>query len=213
MFREGYLRLLDDGEQRRRTGYRRERDRARFTLAAALLKAAVARELDVVARDVSLDRTCFTCGGPHGRPTVLGARVSCSASHSGPFVAVATSSSGQVGIDVEQITDLAFEPLLDQIVANPERVPRTAEEFFRIWTRKEAVLKATGEGLRTPMTSVSMTGADEPPRLLSPTGRLTSAEVFDLKAPIGALAAVCRLDVSGAVVEEADAQELLDALG
>ena len=41
-----------------------------------------------------------------------------------------------------------------------------AARFFRYWVAKEAVLKATGDGLRTPMTALSMSPADEPPVLV-----------------------------------------------
>ncbi|MBB1510479.1 4'-phosphopantetheinyl transferase superfamily protein [Tessaracoccus sp. MC1756] len=79
-------------------------DRGRRLLGALLLQEALrtARGLPPGAA-VELDRTCETCGGPHGRPRPsdgLGPFVSVS--HSGLLVAVAASYQAAVGVDVQR---------------------------------------------------------------------------------------------------------------
>ena len=46
----------------------------------------------------------------------------------------------------------------------------TPKDFFTYWVRKEAILKATGEGLRREMTDVIVTPPTSPPSLLSIAG-------------------------------------------
>ena len=77
-------------------------------------------------------RLCPWCGSDrHGRPVVLGTAATVSMAYAGDLVAVAWSTSGPVGIDIE--------------VDGP-----AVGEYgdVRAWTRIEALLKATGEGLR-----------------------------------------------------------------
>lgn len=74
-------------------------------------------------------RLCPACGsGEHGRPVALGSDAHVSISYAGDLVAVAWSYDGPVGIDVE----LDIEQGADR----------------QEWTRVEALLKATGEGVR-----------------------------------------------------------------
>jgi len=68
-------------------------------------------------------------------------------------VAVALTWAAPVGVDVEEITDIATEDLRRMVVAPGETM---VWGFFDMWARKEAVLKALGHGLRTPMTSLTL---------------------------------------------------------
>lgn len=90
--------LLDTHECDRLERMDREADRGRFALGAALLRLAVAAATGSDPRSVTVERTCSDCGGAHGAPRVVGARVSVS--HAGPLVLVATAGVA-VGVDVE----------------------------------------------------------------------------------------------------------------
>ena len=86
--------------------------------------------------------------------------------HSGGIVmlAVPTRASGvRVGIDIELISD-AWADLLDVALTRTERATLLAtekpeEEFFRMWTYKEAVVKADGRGLAVPLNRLSSLNA------------------------------------------------------
>ncbi len=152
--------LLDPLETERAAGYRFDDDRHRFALGAALARRAVAARLGVEAATVGLERTCDDCGRPHGRPVVVadvGRGPHVSISHAGGWVVVAVADA-PVGVDVEA-TDRWGEStarLVDQVAAAGETIPTDdgGAAFFSAWTRKEAVLKATGDGLRIPMREV-----------------------------------------------------------
>jgi 4'-phosphopantetheinyl transferase len=67
---------------------------------------------------------------------------------------------------------------VDLVLSEPERAifdrlgsAGQGGGFLRYWVRKESVLKATGEGLRVPMTDLTVSAPDEPPTLVRWTGR------------------------------------------
>ena len=159
--------LLDDAERERWTAYRREVDRERFLVGCALAKTVVAACTGQRPEQVSFDRVCRQCGRPHGKPAVRGGGPELSVSHSGDLVAVAVATA-PVGVDVEQLDGRARElgggdpAALGRIVlAEEERAALAAIEpegraraFLVAWTRKEAVTKARGDGLRVPFGEV-----------------------------------------------------------
>ncbi|WP_068008153.1 4'-phosphopantetheinyl transferase family protein [Pseudovibrio axinellae] len=99
----------------------------------------------------------------HGKPHLSG-YPTFNISHSGGLVAVALARNAPLGVDLEfmrqdrQMTDLI------PVVCHPmehlhieSRCPKErAATFYRCWTRKEAILKATGEGLRDNLRSLDV---------------------------------------------------------
>lgn len=177
-----HLALLDDVELDRRSAYLHEEDRARFTLAAVMLRLVVAARSGIAPGCVPVHRTCAACGKPHGRPRLPGDWLHLSVTHSGDFVSVAASTAGPVGIDLEALRPLDHQPLLDGVLAREERDKVTsAEGFLTYWVRKESVLKATGAGLSIPMHTLIVTPPARPPRLLRyPSVPALKAQMMDL---------------------------------
>src|SRR5260370_39039848 len=159
--------LLDDLERQRWSAYRREADRERFLVGCALAKTVIAACSGQRRAEVSLDRTCRLCGQPHGKPAVRGGGPEFSVSHSGDLVAVAVATA-PVGVDVEQLDGRARElgggdpvTLARMVLAEEERAALAAVDpegraraFLVAWTRKEAVTKAQGDGVRVPVGAV-----------------------------------------------------------
>lgn len=202
--RPWHLQLLDDRERQRLAALRRPDDRARFTLGAVLLRLMVGHHLDQPPAAVLVDRTCAECGRPHGRPRVGGDQLFASVSHSGERVVAALTGSGPVGVDVERVVDLDIAALLDTVLSVEERgAVRSRRDFFRTWTRKEAVLKATGDGLLHPMNEVVVSAPrHDPPRLVRFDGRPDlRAGLWDLSPARGYAAAVAVLGSVPAVRE------------
>lgn len=149
------------------------RDRRRFTGARAALRAILGAYLMEDA-----ERIRFRLG-PHGKPSIAspcGDRLCFNLSHSGELALCAVAWERELGVDVE-----AVRPLPDA-AAIAERYFSCAERaalrrlapgeqltaFFRCWTRKEAYLKALGDGLARPLDGFSVSLAPgAPPRLLS----------------------------------------------
>ncbi|WP_162907743.1 4'-phosphopantetheinyl transferase family protein [Allorhizocola rhizosphaerae] len=147
--------LLTPGERERADAYRRREDRDRFVAANALLRLAVEQWL---GHRPEIDRACIDCGKPHGKPRVVGAGLHASVSHSGDLIAVALSEQGELGVDVEMVSDKDLKLLLRYVFSAKELevLPDPLAVFYRAWTRKESLLKATGAGLRTPMSSLTV---------------------------------------------------------
>ncbi|WP_103562870.1 4'-phosphopantetheinyl transferase family protein [Actinomadura rubteroloni] len=167
--RPAHAALLDPVEKGRRAKYLRDADRDRFTLGVALTRITVGARLGVAPAAVPVDRTCPDCDQPHGRPVIAGGP-HLSISHSGDRVVLALSPHGPLGVDVEEASGRLNDSFADHVLAEGEQGSGEAE-LLAYWTRKEALLKATGDGLREPMTKLRVSGPSENPRLLDWSGR------------------------------------------
>jgi len=171
--------LLNEAERGRHSRYRRPIDQDRFLVGCTLLKRAAAAQLDIDASAVTLVRICPDCDEPHGKPTLPQSDLELSLAHSGDRVVIAIALRTPVGVDVEQETAtldpdaLAGTVLTAREAAALAALPASQRRagFLAYWTRKEAVLKATGDGLRMPLPHVEVTGPVEPPRVLTIAGR------------------------------------------
>lgn len=145
--------LLSRGERLAAARFRMRADRRRYVAARTALRLLTARYTGADAA------TLVFTGGSGRKPAVAGGGAEFNVSHSGDWVALAFARSMAVGIDVEELRALAeLRDMVRQFFSPRERaliesIPPAARlpEFFRIWTRKEAVLKAAGRGLSVPL--------------------------------------------------------------
>ncbi len=74
-----------------------------------------------------------------------------SLSHSGDIVTCAISQTHNIGIDIEELTKIDIEQYREYFLQKEWDAIHNSESptntFFRLWTRKEAIIKATGKGL------------------------------------------------------------------
>jgi 4'-phosphopantetheinyl transferase len=209
--------LLDGLERERRDRLHRQVDQNRFVVGNAMLKSAAAAELHIDAGSVQLERTCADCGRPHGKPRLPGSGLELSLSHSGHRVVIALARQTPVGIDVEENArgvnpdELASTVLTGGEAATLAAVPapQRRDAFLTYWTRKEAVLKATGDGLRVPLHDVEVSGPFEAPRLLRMAGRDGGISLHDLDAGAGHVAALAVIGPPARQLVELDARALL----
>ncbi|WP_410580494.1 4'-phosphopantetheinyl transferase family protein [Amycolatopsis sp. lyj-108] len=214
-----HLALLDPVERARRAGIAGQADRDRFTVGCALLRLTAGGYTGVAPERVRITRSCPDCALPHGKPAVLDGDIEVSVSHSGRRIAVAVSSAGAVGVDVEEIRADADVRGMAAYVLSPVESARPATPgvdefaaFYTSWTRKEAIVKATGDGLRTPLSSLTLSPPGEGVRLLAAEGRdglRGQVTIKDLAAGHGYAAAVAVLGPRLLEVRELDGNALL----
>jgi len=163
-------RLLACDERHRADRFRFERDRSRYIVGRALLRCLLARYLGSGAAPENL---VFEYG-EFGKPMLRGGP-SFNISHSGTVALYAFSSLAEVGIDVEiDDGDLARERIAERFFSPAEvgvlrSLPTQVQTraFLRCWTRKEAFIKARGDGLSLALDSFDVTLAPgTPARLL-----------------------------------------------
>ncbi len=164
--------VLTSADTVRARRWRQADDQARSIVASALLRIAAASMLGTGVQAVDLGRWCPRCGlTDHGRPVALGPggrpvpAVHLSASHAGGLVVVAVTGAGPVGVDVERVGAATFDEFPRTVLTSREQraltvVPETDQARWctRLWTRKEALLKALGLGLTVDPSRVDVLG-------------------------------------------------------
>ncbi|MCI4661744.1 MAG: 4'-phosphopantetheinyl transferase superfamily protein [Neomegalonema sp.] len=150
---------LSEPETERAERYRFEKDQRRFIIGRAWLRKCLGRYLDVDPGIVPL-RT-----GRHGKPE-LPQELRFNLTRSSEHAMIALSWRRPLGVDLEiqdrergthnsAIADTLFSSSERRVLsqADPERA---ADLFLRLWTRKEALAKAHGEGLGIALHDLSI---------------------------------------------------------
>jgi 4'-phosphopantetheinyl transferase len=151
--------LLDPAETVRAAVFERAADRRRFTVAHGAVRAILAGELGIAPEAV---RWRF---GPYGKPSLVDADgTEVSLSHSGELAALAVARGRPVGVDLQTMSGSLDAARLSaryftgdeaRYVAAAGDRDRQLARFVRLWTRKEACVKAAGgrlsQGLRLPV--------------------------------------------------------------
>ncbi|MFI5728543.1 4'-phosphopantetheinyl transferase family protein [Kribbella sp. NPDC051587] len=203
--RPEFLADLNAIEQERYTRYRREADKARFLLGVTMTRRLVGARRSVAPADVVLDRTCRDCGKAHGKVRAEG--VELSVSHSGEWVGLAIGTA-PVGLDVERVDSaqdvdgvagMSLAPEELQVLKQYDGAAK-ARAFTRYWTRKEALLKATGDGISAGLWTVVVSAPDQPAGVV----RWDSgpAQLHDLEIDNDHLAALAVLSAEPPVVTQ-----------
>jgi 4'-phosphopantetheinyl transferase len=186
--------VLDESENVRAGRFVRAADRARSLLASALVRLVAGDLLGQHPGEVRVRRECRTCGGPHGKVTV-GHAVQLSVSHSGEAVVVAATRIAPLGIDIELFAGSAARAQrAARVACRADELAFVADDHdaLRYWVRKEAIVKATGDGLAVPLGDVHVSAPDVAPELLGWRGRrpitCTLTDLDALDGYVGALA-------------------------
>jgi len=200
---ERYSRLLADDERARADRFRFDRHRRQYAVGRGALRTLLAAYLSTRPELISFSY------GPRGKPFLAGPLAAGSGglqfnlSNSDEMALVGFVRGVEIGVDIEFMKSMPdCVEISERFFSHSERevlrsLPLEVREeaFFNCWTRKEAYLKAVGEGLAAPLDSFDVTLAPgEPPRMLTLEGDAARASrwVFRHFRPaekyIGALA-------------------------
>lgn len=167
---------LTDDERTRAYRFHFQRDRERYIAARGHLRALLSRYLDRPASDFRFTYSSY------GKPALVGGDLQFNVSHSNQLALFAFSLRSEMGVDVEYIRadfgtlDIAenYFSAHEQAALGAMPAARQTDGFFTFWTRKEAYIKAIGEGLSMPLAEFDVSH-DEPARLIA--NRRTPSEV------------------------------------
>ena len=153
------LACLDEGELSRWRRFEYSGPRRQFVLSRAALRAVLCRELacrtDELAFEVST----------HGKPFAMvrdqPSGIEFSVSHAGEHGLIAFAREGRLGVDIEdRATRRRLDLLVEAALGAEERAEVASKRgagqldlFLRLWTMKEALMKACGEGFRLDATT------------------------------------------------------------
>lgn len=183
-------------ERRARVERIRRAEEQRRSLCAELLLQRVLCTKGITEYTVAL--------GVHGKPYLVGHEdLFFNLSHAGKYVLCAISDK-EIGCDIEGIDpsiDLAvadrfFAPEESAWIRAAEARKEQVDRFFRLWTLKESLMKATGQGFSLSPRSFSFAMENTSPTLHSPAQEHASFAFAELFAPDGYRASVCTLDTS-----------------
>jgi 4'-phosphopantetheinyl transferase len=169
--------LLDADEAGRASRFRLPLHRTRFIAAHGLLRTLLGGYLGIAPQRVAFTHT------DRGKPAVEGLKFNMS--HSEDLALFAFALDMEVGIDVEfRKADFPAREMAREVFTEREGVLLTngAADFFRIWTCKEALLKAAGRGLSAAPADIDV--FFDPPSIRANGGPLAGSRwaLFELDA-------------------------------
>lgn len=185
---EKFRATLSPDEQERAAKYKFEKHRNRYIVARAVLRKILGNYLHAEPAALRFDYS--TNGKPSLTPDFASTGIHFNLAHTDDLALIAVTRIGMIGIDVESVRPVkemdalvarffsAHESELFQNVA----VDQKPAAFFNLWTRKEALLKATGEGITRSLSLVEVSFLPgEPARLLAISGDSTEAAGWTLR--------------------------------
>jgi 4'-phosphopantetheinyl transferase len=201
-----FTRTLASDEKVRAERFKFEKHRNRFIAGRGALREILSRYLHTKPEEVRFDYSAN--GKPGFAAGFEGGGVHFNLAHSEDLALIAITRIGPVGVDVECVRPMKD---MDHLVARFfsarenelfQKVPSSEKPaaFFNLWTRKEALLKATGEGITRSLSLVEVSFlAGEPARLVAVAGDTEKAKEWSLRelAPMAGFV--------GAVAVRADA--------
>ena len=120
-----------------------------------LVKRIVSNEMLTPKKNVLIGKTKL------GKPIIkrpVNLNFDISISHSGNYLVVGICDSGKIGVDIEPLIDIDFRVFRNCLSVSEEmyinsgtEITQRLENFYEIWTRKEAYLKALGIGIQKPL--------------------------------------------------------------
>lgn len=201
---ESLLGTLTDDERSRAERFKFLKDREHFIVARGTLRAIIGRYLQI---EPSQLRFCYS---DYGKPALVkdfaGGAARFNLTHSHGLALFAVTCGREVGIDLEKLRpDLADGQIAERFFSAQEvrrlrELPRQqqGEAFFNCWTRKEAYIKARGEGLSMPLDSFDVSLVPgEPAELLDTRGDPQEASRWSLRELFPASGFVAAVAVEG----------------
>ena len=192
--------VLSADEHERADRFVFKRDRNRYIVARGKLRKLIGERLHLSPESIEF------CYGEYGKPALAeqlrGQPLYFNISHSDNVAVFAFSRSLELGVDVEAIADMSDRDEVAAHCFSNHEIKKYKQlddsqkplGFFNCWTRKEAFVKALGDGLQCPLDSFDVTlSPGEPAEILrigEHTGRECGWKLFSFAPLPGFVGAV-----------------------
>lgn len=142
---------LSKQEKKRADQFFFVKDKYRFIISRGLLRQLLAKHLNLYPPQIKFKTNTF------GKPSLQNDELFFNVSHSNNKIVIALSHN-QIGIDIEFINpSLNYRDLINAMTTAEENSTiTTLEQFYQLWTCKEAFLKGIGYGLSFGMRALSV---------------------------------------------------------
>jgi len=150
--------LLGDEELTRLDRFRQHPDKERHVLAHSLKRAVLSQYLSSTTHELSFSQSDY------GKPfCVHPDSPFFNLSHSGDWVVLAVSAESEVGVDVEFERAIDADSIVKRVSSAREIAVYQRSEcpqncFLCLWTQKEAISKACGQGISVGLSSIPCSG-------------------------------------------------------
>lgn len=139
-----------------------ESDRMQFIVRRGILRQIISKYLEIDAKNLLFEYNSF--GKPFLITDSLKQDFKFNMTHSKNMALYCISSQKNVGVDIEYLyKEFEFQPIIDRFFSQNEKkfieniaIDKQKEGFFKIWTRKEAILKALGKGISFPLEKIDV---------------------------------------------------------
>ncbi len=178
-----FYRTLSAEERERAANFRFSGHRDAYIVSRGLLRSILSQYSNEAPQQLVISY------GSNGKPKLEDSPVYFNVAHSGQRVVFALARERMLGIDIELVRPMPnLEEIAMQFFSVPEyedllQVPEQerVSAFFRCWTRKEAYVKATGDGLQAKLDQFQVSlKPEEPARFVSIDADLTHAGQWSL---------------------------------
>lgn len=145
----------------------REQDRNRYIVTQYYLREFLSYYLQIDFDKVIIS---YSKSGKPYLDNKINSNLKFNYSHSGDYIIYAFAEGNEVGVDIEEIKDI---PDLDELSRTHfsdeeqssyfqlKNLDERRQLFYKIWTRKEALLKAEGSGITIDLKSLTVLGTNE----------------------------------------------------
>jgi 4'-phosphopantetheinyl transferase len=196
-----WQRVLSSDELERASRFHFSRDRQRFVASRAWLRTILASYLAADPKGLSFSYS--KTEKPSLGRAQADSGIAFNVSHSGGIALLGFTRRREIGVDIEQVRREAdYEAIArrffsaheqNQLAALPAK--EKVDAFFRCWTRKEAYIKATGDGLSLPLSQfdVSLVAGEKSALLATRPDGLEAGRwlLQDVPGGPGYVAALC----------------------
>lgn len=148
---------LSSVEQDRMQRFAHQTDRHRYIIARGLLYEGCAERLNVMPKDIEFALA------PHDKPYVIDHDLHINLSHSVDWLLLGFDPHHPIGVDIQHHDNHDYKKLAQRFFHPEEQAQLKAcapediqKQFYAIWTQKEALVKASGQGIQFGLTRFSV---------------------------------------------------------